>query len=94
MTSKATKRMHVIKEVLNDFVLPEGDQEIVQIISSCGSNLHQVASLSPAVLPKWGFQLIFAISPFYFLITLWARLEKHIKREESAIFIDEGVHTG
>ena len=46
MTSKATKRKYVIKEVLNDFVLPKGDQEIVKIGSSCGSNLHQVAFLS------------------------------------------------
>ncbi|XP_067948954.1 probable RNA-binding protein EIF1AD [Watersipora subatra] len=42
MTSKATKRKHVIKEVLDDFVLPEGDQEVVQVLSSCGNNLHQV----------------------------------------------------
>lgn len=42
MTSKATKRKHVIKEVLDDFVLPEEGQEIVKMVSSRGSNLHEV----------------------------------------------------
>lgn len=42
MTSKATKRKHVIKEVLDEFVLPENDQQIVKVVSSCGNNLHQV----------------------------------------------------
>lgn len=29
--SAATKRKHVVKEVLDDFVLPEGDQQIVKV---------------------------------------------------------------
>lgn len=45
MTSKATKRKYVIKEVLDEFVLPEGGQEIVQVVSSCGNNLHQVSEM-------------------------------------------------
>ncbi|XP_071080390.1 probable RNA-binding protein EIF1AD [Haliotis cracherodii] len=40
--SKATKRKHVVKEVLNDYVLPEGDQEIVRVTASRGNNLHEV----------------------------------------------------
>lgn len=44
MTSKATKRKYVIQEVLGDFVLPEANQEIVQVLSSCGNNLHEVYS--------------------------------------------------
>lgn len=46
MTSKATKRKHVIREVLDDFVLPEADQMIVRVLSSCGNNLHQVNMIS------------------------------------------------
>jgi probable RNA-binding protein EIF1AD len=29
--SAATKRKHVVKEVLDDFVLPEGSQQIVRV---------------------------------------------------------------
>ena len=31
--SKATKRKHVTKEILDDFVLPEGDKIIVKVSS-------------------------------------------------------------
>ena len=30
--SAATKRKHVVKEVLDDFVLPEGSQQIVKVV--------------------------------------------------------------
>ena len=29
--SKATKRKHVTKEVLDDYVLPEGDKQVVKV---------------------------------------------------------------
>lgn len=32
--SKATKRKHVTKEILDDFVLPEGDKIIVKVAKS------------------------------------------------------------
>ncbi|CAD5125593.1 DgyrCDS13795 [Dimorphilus gyrociliatus] len=40
--SKATKRKHVVREVTEDFVLPEGDQMIVKVCASRGNNLHEV----------------------------------------------------
>ncbi|WAR18665.1 EIF1A-like protein [Mya arenaria] len=40
--SAATKRKHVVKEVLDDFVLPEGSQQIVRVVASKGNNLHEV----------------------------------------------------
>ena len=36
--SKATKRKHVTKEVLDDFVLPEGDRQIVKVRLLCLMN--------------------------------------------------------
>lgn len=43
--SRATKRKHVMKEVLeDDFSLPTSEQEIVRVLESRGNNLHQVES--------------------------------------------------
>lgn len=42
--SKATKRKHVTKEVLNEFVLPEDGQQIVKVTAGRGNNLHEVES--------------------------------------------------
>lgn len=39
--SKATKRKHVTKEVLDDYVVPEPNQQIVKILGSRGNNLHE-----------------------------------------------------
>jgi probable RNA-binding protein EIF1AD len=41
--SRATKRKHVIKEVLlDDLELPTGKQEVVRVLASRGNNLHNV----------------------------------------------------
>uniref|UniRef100_H3C701 Probable RNA-binding protein EIF1AD n=1 Tax=Tetraodon nigroviridis TaxID=99883 RepID=H3C701_TETNG len=40
--SQATKRKHVVKEVLGDFVTPTESQQIVKIVGSRGNNLHEV----------------------------------------------------
>ncbi|XP_015775840.1 PREDICTED: probable RNA-binding protein EIF1AD [Acropora digitifera] len=40
--SKATKRKHVAKEVLDDYVVPDPNQQIVKISGSRGNNLHEV----------------------------------------------------
>ncbi|OWF36609.1 probable RNA-binding protein EIF1AD [Mizuhopecten yessoensis] len=42
--SKATKRKHVTKEVLDDFILPEDGQQIVKVTAGKGNNLHEVES--------------------------------------------------
>ncbi|XP_017275168.1 probable RNA-binding protein EIF1AD [Kryptolebias marmoratus] len=39
--SQATKRKHVVKEVLEDFVTPTENQQIVKISGSRGNNLHE-----------------------------------------------------
>ncbi|XP_028398740.1 probable RNA-binding protein EIF1AD [Dendronephthya gigantea] len=39
--SKATKRKHVTREVLDEFVTPKEKQIIVKIIGSRGNNLHE-----------------------------------------------------
>ncbi|XP_063239494.1 probable RNA-binding protein EIF1AD [Bacillus rossius redtenbacheri] len=41
--SRATKRKHVIKEVLlGDLTLPSGTQQVVRVAASRGNNLHEV----------------------------------------------------
>lgn len=40
--SKATKRKHVTREVVEDFVEPEGNQRIVKVVCGRGNNLHEV----------------------------------------------------
>ncbi|PFX17448.1 probable RNA-binding protein EIF1AD [Stylophora pistillata] len=40
--SKATKRKHVAKEVLDDYVVPDPNQQIVKILGGRGNNLHEV----------------------------------------------------
>lgn len=42
--SQATKRKHVVKEVLGDFVIPTGNQQIVKVIASRGNNLHEAVT--------------------------------------------------
>ncbi|XP_013881598.1 putative RNA-binding protein EIF1AD [Austrofundulus limnaeus] len=42
--SQATKRKHVVKEVLEDYVTPTENQQIVKIIGSRGNNLHEAVS--------------------------------------------------
>jgi len=43
--SRATKRKHVLMEVLqDDFSLPTENQQIVKVVSSRGNNLHEVVS--------------------------------------------------
>ncbi|XP_026185427.1 putative RNA-binding protein EIF1AD [Mastacembelus armatus] len=42
--SQATKRKHVVKEVLGDFVTPTENQMIVKIIGSRGNNLHETVT--------------------------------------------------
>ncbi|KAM4554501.1 putative RNA-binding protein EIF1AD [Odontesthes bonariensis] len=39
--SQATKRKHVVKEVMGDFVTPTENQQIVKVIGSRGNNLHE-----------------------------------------------------
>ncbi|XP_063428926.1 probable RNA-binding protein EIF1AD [Mytilus trossulus] len=40
--SKATKRKHVTKEVLDEYVLPEENQQIVKVVAGKGNNLHEI----------------------------------------------------
>lgn len=40
--SKTTKRKHVTREALDDYYVPEGDEEIVKLIGGRGNNLHEV----------------------------------------------------
>ncbi|XP_071962611.1 probable RNA-binding protein EIF1AD [Antedon mediterranea] len=42
--SKTTKRKHVTREVLDEFVLPEDNQQIVKICAGRGNNLHEVVT--------------------------------------------------
>ncbi|CAL8358315.1 unnamed protein product [Merluccius merluccius] len=42
--SQATKRKHVVKEVLGEFVHPTQDQQIVKVIGSRGNNLHEAVT--------------------------------------------------
>ncbi|XP_048883824.1 probable RNA-binding protein EIF1AD [Brienomyrus brachyistius] len=39
--SQATKRKHVVKEVLGDFITPTKNQQIVRVVGSPGNNLHE-----------------------------------------------------
>uniref|UniRef100_A0A0N4ZRF8 Probable RNA-binding protein EIF1AD n=1 Tax=Parastrongyloides trichosuri TaxID=131310 RepID=A0A0N4ZRF8_PARTI len=40
--SVASKRRHVIKKIQMELVLPNEDQKIAQVLSSCGNNLLEV----------------------------------------------------
>ncbi|XP_075048767.1 putative RNA-binding protein EIF1AD [Mixophyes fleayi] len=40
--SKATKKKHVVKEVLLDYVQPTENQRIVRVLGSPGNNLHEI----------------------------------------------------
>ncbi|XP_043929723.1 probable RNA-binding protein EIF1AD [Protopterus annectens] len=40
--SQATKRKHVVKEVMEDYMVPSGQQQIVRVLGSPGNNLHEV----------------------------------------------------
>ncbi|KAE8286242.1 putative RNA-binding protein EIF1AD [Larimichthys crocea] len=42
--SQATKRKHVVKEALGDFVTPTETQQIVKVIGSRGNNLHEAVT--------------------------------------------------
>ena len=40
--SQTTKRKHVTKEVLQEFVLPDNETRVVKVLAGRGNNLHQV----------------------------------------------------
>ncbi|XP_070807436.1 probable RNA-binding protein EIF1AD isoform X1 [Pituophis catenifer annectens] len=40
--SQATKRKHVVKEVLEEYVIPSERQQIVRVLGTPGNNLHEV----------------------------------------------------
>ncbi|XP_063172640.1 probable RNA-binding protein EIF1AD [Candoia aspera] len=40
--SQATKRKHVVKEVLEEYVVPSEKQQIVRVLGTPGNNLHEV----------------------------------------------------
>ncbi|KAK7137633.1 hypothetical protein R3I94_013323 [Phoxinus phoxinus] len=42
--SQATKRKHVVKELLDDFVKPTEDQHIMRVLGSNGNNLHEAVT--------------------------------------------------
>ncbi|CAN9514712.1 unnamed protein product [Ophioblennius macclurei] len=42
--SQATKRKHVVKEVLGDYVTPSENQQIVKVTGSRGNNLHETVT--------------------------------------------------
>ena len=44
--SKATKRKYVTKEVLDEYVLPEGDIQVAKVLGGRGNNLHDVEDSS------------------------------------------------
>ncbi|KAI4904167.1 hypothetical protein NFI96_013830, partial [Prochilodus magdalenae] len=44
--SRATKRKHVVKEVLEDYVTPNESQQIMRILGSNGNNLHEAVTES------------------------------------------------
>lgn len=78
MMSKATKRKHVTKEVLNDFVLPEGHQKIVKVLYGRGNNLHEVETP--------GGDIFLASMPTKFRKNVWIKRGDYVMTEP----IDEG----
>ncbi|XP_066108194.1 probable RNA-binding protein EIF1AD [Saccopteryx bilineata] len=40
--SQATKRKHVVKEVLGEYMVPSDQQQIVRVLRTPGNNLHEV----------------------------------------------------
>ncbi|KAK3595502.1 hypothetical protein CHS0354_021601 [Potamilus streckersoni] len=76
--SKATKRKHVVQEILDDFSLPKEGDQIVKVVCSKGNNLHQVMTA--------GGELFLVSMPTKFRKNVW------IKRGDYVIVepIDEG----
>lgn len=70
--SKATKRKHVQKEMLNsDWVGPTGDQRLVRIIAGRGNNLHEVCSVDD--------NEIFLVSmPAKFRRNVWVKRDDYV----------------
>lgn len=81
--SAATKKKHVAKEVLDEFVLPEPHQRIVQVVAGKGNNLHQV--FDPSVQDEEEGKYL-ASMPTKFRKSVW------IKRNDYVIVepIEEG----
>lgn len=81
--SAATKKKHVAKEVLDEFVLPEPHQRIVQVVAGKGNNLHQV--FDPSVQDEEAGKYL-ASMPTKFRKSVW------IKRNDYVIVepIEEG----
>ena len=82
--SAATKKKHVAKEVLDEFVVPEPHQRIVQVVAGKGNNLHQV--FDPAVVNDGDEGKYLASMPTKFRKSVW------IKRGDYVIVepIEEG----
>ncbi|XP_032297811.1 probable RNA-binding protein EIF1AD isoform X2 [Coturnix japonica] len=77
--SRATKRKHVTREVLEEHVVPTPQQRIVRVLSSPGNNLHEVEASDGS----------------RFLVSMPARFRHHvwIKRGDYLLVdpIEEGV---
>ncbi|XP_050544290.1 probable RNA-binding protein EIF1AD [Daktulosphaira vitifoliae] len=70
--SKATKRKHVQKEMLNsNWAGPTGDQRLVRIIAGRGNNLHEVCSIDD--------NEIFLVSmPAKFRRNVWVKRDDYV----------------
>ncbi|XP_014673870.1 PREDICTED: probable RNA-binding protein EIF1AD [Priapulus caudatus] len=76
--SRATKRKHVVQEVLNDYILPSAEQFIVQVVASKGNNLHEVVTDS-------GDQ---------FLVTMPSKFRKNVWIKRSDFLLVEPIEEG
>uniref|UniRef100_A0A5F8GM63 Uncharacterized protein n=1 Tax=Monodelphis domestica TaxID=13616 RepID=A0A5F8GM63_MONDO len=48
--SQATKRKHVVQEVLGEHMVPSDQQQIVRVLGTPGNNLHKVETAQETIL--------------------------------------------
>ncbi|XP_072296015.1 probable RNA-binding protein EIF1AD [Eucyclogobius newberryi] len=76
--SQATKRKHVVKEVLGNFVTPTENQQIVKVTGSRGNNLHEVVTADGAI----------------FLVSMPTKFRKNIWIKRGDFVIVESIEEG
>ncbi|GIY29979.1 probable RNA-binding protein EIF1AD [Caerostris extrusa] len=64
--TRVTKKKFVRDEVTNDYDLPTKEQQIVRVVKSCGSNLHEVMTCDG--------KTFIASMPTKFRRNIWVRI--------------------
>ncbi len=75
--SKATKRKHVTKEVLDQYVLPEGKKEIVKVIMDYLNHVTLLLIIAWQLDAVWLYPQDFPPGDLHHFGTLWTLLRMY-----------------